>query len=81
MTKKEIIKNVYDIMSGKSGHTYIIFGKKNGKWTMDTNISSYFIYLNDYSDWDWITEEKYCCNNITFSEIINIVDEAINYNQ
>ena len=62
MTKKNMIKEVRDVMTGRSGHTYISVSKKGRSWQTETNI-------NRIDDDNAIFEVQHCCNEMSLREI------------
>lgn len=68
MTKKEMISNVRDVMTGRSGHTYISVSKKGRSWKIKTNI-------NPILDDSALFEAKHICNEMTLKETENYLKD------
>ena len=77
MTKRQVIQEVRDTMSGISGHTVIAYGKNENKWEIYTTISS--LRKEDFDEWQWVSIERHCCNEMTLKEAAQIVNEAERY--
>ena len=80
MTKKEIIRESPDIHTGISGHTYLFFGKKNGKWIAESEISARW-EPSDIDDWDWFSRCNHDRNTMTLDEARNELEAAQYYNE
>ena len=78
MTKKELIREVRDVMSGNSGHTVIAFGKnENNKWETYTTITD--LYRSDFPEWKWCQVLEHNCNKMTLKEAAEIVGFAVRF--
>lgn len=65
MTKREMIKEVRDIMVGNSGHTNILVWKEGRSWKTETNINRFsFEDVNEVNGF----QEQHCCNEMTLKE-------------
>jgi len=77
MTKRQVIQEVRDVMSGVSGQTIIAYGKNENKWEIYTTISS--LRKEDFPEWNWVSIERHCCNEMTIWEAGEIVNAAERY--
>ena len=65
MTKREMIKEVRDVMTGNSGHSYIMVWKEGRSWKVETNINKFS--SDDFED-DTYFQCRHSCNDMTLKE-------------
>ena len=73
MTKRQIIKEVRDVMVGRSALTNITVGKKAGKWTMSTSLNSQ--NLSSFVGWTEVQQFSHCCNSATLEEVAELIGD------
>ncbi len=71
MTKREIAKELQEIMTGASGHTNAIVWKEGRSWKIETGLNKF-----DHRDYGLDSiNYRHCCNEITIQEIIENLTE------
>ena len=78
MTKRQVIQEVRDVISGIAGHTVIAYGKNEvNKWETYTTIS--LLRKEDFDEWQWVSIERHSCNKMSLGEAAQIVNAAERY--
>ncbi len=74
MTKRQLVRELRDVIDGTSGHNVAQVWKTGRSWNMDTNISrNAFEYNEDSRIFD------HCCNKITLKEVEQELNKAFGY--
>jgi len=72
VTKKELIRIVRDVISGRSGHTIGNFRRiKRGKWEVETTIGNQYPFDSNSSNW---ANFRYDRNEMTLKEAKEYID-------
>jgi len=73
MTKKQVIRDLRDVLAGKSAHTIAIVEKDKKGYFIETSI----IDMNVNHETNQ-RKFKHCCNSLTLKETERILNEAFN---
>jgi hypothetical protein len=68
--KQELIKTIRSVMSGKTIFTHVMWKRLKRGYEMHTDISFH------PESWVGYRHQRHCCNEISRSEVITIIDRA-----